>query len=172
MRLTNDMRKAFADRVMRSVKMKSKWDKDKIVAEIEKRYFASFPKEVQDFSKKFPAQTGRTSLCVDWMRHRDGDISHYVRANVICGYDSSKVDVEDLKKHWEEFRNEIGDRVRMRNRILEVANAVTTTEALAAALPKLIKFIPEPEKKPTKMLPTTTNTLFNDLKKMGLEITQ
>jgi hypothetical protein len=167
------MRVQFADDVMKSIKIKSKWDKDKIKAEVEKRINASWSDEVHEFDRLYPNMISRTSLTIDFMTRPEADWNtRYVRAHVYVNSEMKGIKVDDLKTRWADYLKEIEDRKIMRARILEIAHSVTTDTALAAVFPELVKFIPKPEVKPVKMLPISQKSIVADLMKMGLEVTK
>lgn len=173
MRLTNEIRDQFLTRVMDSVKMKSKWNKDKMIAEVERRFKVYWPQEVHDFDALYPGLIGRTSLCIDFMsidRSEEEDWNkRYSRANVYQMSKMENIKTDDLEKHWAAYRKELHDRKAMRAKLRQVVYEITTDTALAEAFPELVKFIPKPESKPAKMLPVTQKTLVAELVAMGLD---
>lgn len=173
MRLTNEMRNDFADDVMESIKVKSKWNKDSITAEVERRLMAWWPKEVHDFEAIYPGMIQRSSLIIEFLTEPDKDWGNrYARANVFVGSKLANIKTDDLQKRWEGYLKEMGEREAMKSRLLEVAYSVNTNTALAEVFPKLVKFIPKDAPKLVKMHPVVQKGLVDDLIKMGLEISE
>ena len=175
MRLTNEMRVAFAKRVMAAVKMKSKWNREKIEEEVGRRLNASLPQEVQDFAKKYPQHLSHVSTCIDKMAYRERDKVRkttwwcYPRANHINGAKMEDIKIDDLLAEWVKYRAELEKRDEMYERILDQSRSVNTVEDLLVMFPKLAKHIPQPPKPAKKSLPVAQSGLMDELIKMGLE---
>lgn len=175
MRLTNEMRIAFVKRVMKAVKMKSKWDEAKITEEIGKRLNMSLPQEVQDFAKKYPHCLMMVSSYIKFMEHRktNKENGHTWRVSPtaphINGAKLTDIDTSDLQVEWEKYRAELAKREEMEDRLLQQSKSVNTVEDLMVLFPKLKKHISQPviEK---KSLPVAQKGLMDELVKMGLEV--
>ena len=173
MKLTKQMRIDFADDVMKSIKVKSKWNKAVILAEVEKRVSAWWPKEVHEFEAIYPGMIQRTSLCIDFLTEPEKEWNdRYARANAFAGAKLSNIKTDDLEKRWEGYRKEMEERGVMRARLLEVAHSVSTNTALAEIFPQLVKFIPKDAPKPVKMLPVVQKGIYEELLKMGMEVSE
>lgn len=173
MRLTNEMRNDFADDVMESIKVKSKWNKDSITAEVERRLMSWWPKEVHEFDALYPGMIQRTSLYIEFMEQPEAEWGkRHVRVNCYANSELTNIKTDDLQKRWEGYLKEMGEREAMKSRLLEVAYSVNTNTALAEVFPKLVKFIPKDAPKLVKMLPVVQKGLVDDLIKMGLEISE
>jgi hypothetical protein len=171
MRLTNEMREDFADRVMKKIPVRSNWTREKIIDEIEKRLLATWPKEVQDFRKKYPGQINNTTMRFNWLDYKDDDTYRYGRAACIFGTDQTKVNLDDLKEHYRELCNEQQERKEMRARIVDQARACNTLAQLEVVFPDLKGLMPKPVVA-VKSLPVAAKGLTDDLVKLGLEIPQ
>ena len=172
MRLTNEHRENFVNKVMASIPFKSKWNKDAVIAEIEARFSAVAPQDVKDFSKKYPDLLGKTSTCVGWLRYCKGSDTyrHYAYAYAFCNQKLEDIKTDDLKKHWEKYGDEVSERNVMRSRLLDIARSVTTLAALAATLPELVQFMPAEQAVPKKQLPVAASGIVAELKGMGLKV--
>jgi hypothetical protein len=171
MRLTNEMREDFADRVMKKIPMRSNWTRDKIIAEIEKRLLATWPKEVLDFRKKYPAQIHNVTEIIRWLDIKTDTGYHYGRVPCIFGTEISKANLDDLKEHYRELCSEQQERKEMRARIVDQARGCTTVAQLELVFPDLKGLMPKPVIN-VKSLPVAAKGLTDDLVKLGLEIPQ
>lgn len=176
MKLTNEMRETFVNAVMAATKIKSKWPKEAVIAEIDKRLKAAAPEEVREFDKKFPGMLSQESICLDWLKtceFRNNGKERWWSYGYVHGYRGigiSLIDVTDLQKLLEKHKEEMEKRSEMRDRLMQIAKEMTTDEQLAAALPKLVKFIPKPVVKVKAGLPVPLKSIQDDLVKMGLEV--
>lgn len=173
MKLTNAMRDQFVSKVMTSIKWKSPWNKDKIIDEINKRLRAVVPAEILAFDEKYPNMLQAESINVEFMNYKDkweNGNSYWVYCNAVAikGVGLKDIFLEDLKSAWASYRAEVESRKQMRERLMEIAREMTTDDQLAAALPKLKKFIPKPAVKVVKGLPVAMTGIQNELIKMGL----
>lgn len=171
MRLTNEMRKDFADRVVAKIPMKSEWTREKIIAELEKRLLATWPKEVLDFRKKHPHLMNIVSVNVDWLSYRDEGRFHYEYASAIVGSKLHNIECDDLKNHWQEILDETKKRKETKQRIYDQACGCTTLAQLEVVFPDLKGLMPKPVVN-VKHLPVAAKGLTDDLVKLGLEIPQ
>lgn len=172
MRLTNEHRENFVNKVMASIPFKSKWNKDAVIAEIEARFSAIAPQEVKDFAKKYPDLLARETKCIDWLRYTRSD-DKYRRYGYAAAFRNQKlgdIKTDDLKKHWEKHEEEVSGREDMKNRLLDIAKSVTTLAALAATLPELVQFMPAEQAVPKKQLPVAASGIVTELKGMGLKV--
>ena len=172
MRLTNEHRENFVNKVMESVPFKSKWNKEAVIAEIEARFSAIAPQDVKDFSKKYPDLLAMGTKCIDWLRYtkgRDG-YCHYGYAYAFSNQDIKSIKTDDLEENWGKYQDEVSDRNAMRNRLLDIAKSVTTLAALAATLPELVQFMPAEQAVPKKQLPVAASGIVTELKGMGLKV--
>lgn len=173
MRLTNEMRADFADRVMRKIPLRSTTTRDKVLDEIERRIMAQQPADVRKFVKDHPGHVERISQRVDWLDYRDHDAGHFHYGYVRGFWDTviNTIDLSDLKAAWEDHLAEQQERRTMRARILEQAGGCTTTQQLEVVFPDLKGLIPKPDVV-VKSLPVAAKGLTDDLVKLGLEIPQ
>ena len=170
MRLTNEMRGNFADKVMKKTPVKSEWTRDKIIDALKQRLISAQPSDVQKFAKKYPNQTNWTSMPVNWLNYRDDENNiRYGRVNCINGSELKQIDTEDLESFYIDMLKEIAERKEMRARIYEQALCANTLEQLKVIFPDLTGLMPKPVVT-VKSLPAPAKTLTDDLVKMGLEI--
>lgn len=172
MRLTNEHRENFVNKVMESIPFKSKWNKEAVIAEIDARLSAVAPQEVKDFSKKYPDLLARETKCIDWLHYTRPD-DKYRRYGYAAAFRNQKlgdIKTDDLKNHWEKYENEVSERNQMKNRLLDIARSVTTLAALAATLPELVQFMPAEQAVPKKQLPVAASGIVTELKGMGLKV--
>lgn len=178
MKLTNAIREQFVSSVMRATKMKSKWDKDKILAEISKRLHETVPEDIKAFAAKYPHVVVRSSVRVGFMDHIQENKENKHRwwvqpsASTIIGPVLADIDTSDLKEAWEVYRAEVAKREEMEEKLMEIAREMTTDEMLAAALPKLVKFIPKPVVKVKAGLPVAMKGIQDELAALGLEVSK
>ena len=172
MRLTNEHRENFVNKVMASIPFKSKWNREAVIAEIEKRFSEVAPQEVKDFSKEYPDLLSEVSKCVDWIRYYTPHNSyrHYGYAHAFQNQNLDDIKTDDLKKHWEKHEEEVSEREAMKSRLLDIARSVTTLAALAATLPELVQFMPTEQAVPKKQLPVAASGIVTELKGMGLKV--
>lgn len=171
MRLTNQDRRNFTNRVMNKIPIKSEWTHAKIVAELKRRLFKSMPKAVQDFSMKYPEQTNWTSLSVDWLNWKGDNGWHYGRVQCINGARLDNVEWEDLHALLKDRQREDDERKEMANRIYEQACCCDTLAALQKVFPDMLGLMPK-ETVVVKSLPVPATGLTDELVKLGLEIPQ
>jgi hypothetical protein len=172
MRLTNEMRGDFANRVVSKIPLRSNWTREKIIAEIEKRLLTTWPKEVIDFRKKYPAQINNTTMIIDWLTYRNPEGRfYYGYVNCLNGSDLRKIDYTDLKQHYDELCAEIVEREQIRCRIYEQACSCNTLAQLRVVFPELLGLMPK-EAVTVKSLPVAAKGLTSELVKLGLEIPQ
>lgn len=171
MRLTNQDRRDFANRVMKKIPIKSNWTRDKIAEELKSRLFKSMPKEVQDFSRKFPEQTNWTSVSVEWLNWQDDNGWHYGRVQCINGAELKNIEWKDLRQNLLERQREDKERKEMADRIYEQALNCSTLAALQKVFPDLVGLMPK-EEVVVKSLPVPAKGLTDELVKFGLEIPQ
>ena len=172
MRLTSEHRENFVNKVMASIPFKSKWNREAVIAEIEKRFSEVAPQEVEYFSKKYPDLLSKIPKCVRWMGYRvDGETwNRYPYAYAFCNQKFEDIKTDDLKKHWEKHEEEASERDAMRSRLLDIAKSVTTLAALAATFPELVQFMPTEQAVPKKQLPVAASGIVTELKGMGLKV--
>jgi len=171
MRLTNEMRGDFADKVMKKIPVKSDWTRGKIIEALKQRLRLAQPITVQQFAKEYPEQTRFASVQVDWLNYRDDEGWHYGRVHCINGSDLNQINADDLKTFYREWRQEQDGRRRMRDRIYEQACCANTVEQLKVIFPDLTGLMPKPVVT-VKSLPVPAKALTDDLVKIGLEIPQ
>ena len=171
MRLTNEMRGDFADKVMKKIPVKSDWTRDKIIEALKQRLLLAQPIEVRRFAKEYPEQTNFTSVSVDWLRYKDDAGWHYGRVDCINGSTLGQINTDDLKNFYQEWRQEQDARKAIRDRIYEQACCANTVEQLKVIFPDLTGLMPKPAKV-VKSLPVPAKGLTDDLVKIGLEIPQ
>lgn len=176
MKLTHAMRDDFVSDVMRSIKWKSPWTKEKMIEEICKRLRAAVPEEIIAFDRKHPNMLQYESIILDFMKYIEvnekGDHKWYIysSAQAIKGTGLNDIDISDLIPAWEAYRAEVASRKEMRDRLNQIAREMQTDEQLRAALPKLAKFVPKPAVKIKAGLPVAMTGIQNELVKMGLAL--
>ena len=171
MRLTNEMRNDFTDKVMKKIPMKSDWTRDKIIEALKQRLRLAQPIKVQQFAKEYPEQTNFTSVSVGWLNYRDEEGWHYGRVHCINGSTLEQIDTGDLETFYQEWRQEQAERTAMRDRIYAQACCANTVEQLKVIFPDLTGLMPKPVVN-VKSLPVPAKALTDDLVKIGLEIPQ
>ena len=172
MRLTNEMRSAFADKVISKIPVRSDWTRDKVIAEFEKRLLRSMPEDVQVFAKKYPQIVVRSSRHIRWLDYKDDRGYHYGYVQAIHTADLAAIDTSDLQAAWSEHTAEMDERKALRERVYEQACACTTLAALEVAFPDLKGLMPKPVIITPRSLPVAAKGLTDDLVKLGLEIPQ
>lgn len=169
MRLTNEMRNKFSDKVMANIPMKSDWTEEKIRAEVEKRLMATWPKDVIEFKKKYPEQMNIVSHCINYMPPHLTIKDRWIYATKIYGVGDKDIEQGDLIAAFKELVAEREARKEMRSRIYEQTCGCTTTNQLEVVFPDLKGFIPK-DVVTVKSLPVAAKGLVNDLVAIGLVV--
>jgi len=172
MRLTNEMRKDFAAKVVAKIPVKHTMTRDKIADEISNRLTATWPKDVLNFYKKYPSLINTASYYIEWLSHRDPDGEFRSGlARSIIGSEMDRIEVADLKAHYRNHVAEQSERIKMEKRIYDQACGCTTLAQLEVVFPDLKGLMPKPVVN-VKHLPVAAKGLTDDLVKLGLEIPQ
>ena len=174
MRLTKQMRADFVTLVMNDIPWKNKWDKKACEEEITRRFHDALPDELKEVKKKWPRALDMGLTYINFLKYLDlntGCTFYYGYAQRCSIQELSDIKIDDIEANFNAWLAEYEQRHEMAKRLREVADSCPSTQALAAALPDLVDYMPaESTVQKTKNLPVAAGSLYNDLKAMGLNV--
>lgn len=173
MKLTNEMRNEFAEKVKKAIPRKCLMTKAKAIAAIEVRIGEVLPAEVKKLQKAYPGLLATQSQKVTLVPNGHGlgyldwnDQHAYMAVPRIV--DISSVKVDDIVGEYVEHVKEEAACEGLRQRTQSLAYSCTTLARLQELLPELVEHMPVES---TKAFPiATTDNIISDLMKVGVKM--
>lgn len=184
MKLTNEMRNQFLDRVANAMPPVKAFDREVYEA----RYMAlmeeAVPQEVKALEKKFPGSVmrGRQSLSLAngrvrryFGRYEQDEGYEYLHANPIlyrCTTKSESIDAlqSEVQAAFAEVLEAEKERYFLLKRLEQVVRACSTDTALRELMPEMAHLIPKAPEKAFPLVATQANNVIADLVKAGLDL--